>query len=337
MGRQKRREFLKAAAQGLAGVSLVGSLQGVSQGSSTTASTAESSQGDMPYRTLGKTGEKVSLICLGGAHIGYAHVEDRQALRIMHAAIDAGVNFFDNSWDYNSGGSEERMGRALAMDGKRGKVFLMTKFCCHRQGWSKRVALDMLEESLRRLRTDYLDLWQLHEVSAPDHAFNAYLDDGALDAMREAKEAGKVRYVGFTGHTNPFVHLKMLEGGFPFDTVQLPLNVLDAHFLSFQKDVLPELVSRHIGVIAMKPLGGGSQQGAIPSTDAVTAVECLHYVMNLPVSTVCTGIISMETLEQAVEAVRTFRPLAQEEVASLLARTRTLADGGTHESYKRVL
>jgi aryl-alcohol dehydrogenase-like predicted oxidoreductase len=252
----------------------------------------------------------------------------------MHAAIDGGINFFDNSWDYNGGGSEERMGKALAMDGKRKQVFLMTKFCCHKEGWTKATALRMLDESLRRLRTDHLDLWQLHEVIKPEHPDEAFKADSAAEAMLAARKAGKVRFIGFTGHRDPAVHLKVLGHDFPFDTVQLPLNVLDAHFRSFEKNVIPVLAARKIGIIGMKPLGGGAIKGAIPETGAATALECLHYAMNLPVSTVVTGIISMPVLEQALQAARTFRPLGKDQVTALLARTAPLAQTGKHENYK---
>jgi aryl-alcohol dehydrogenase-like predicted oxidoreductase len=253
----------------------------------------------------------------------------------MHRAIDGGINFFDNSWDYNKGASEERMGRALAMDGKRDQVFVMTKFCCHQEGWTKQKALEMLDESLRRLRTDQLDLWQIHEVIEPDHPDQAFQADSAVEALVEAKKAGKVRYVGFTGHRDPAIHLKMLSHAFPFDTVQMPLNVLDAHFRSFQNQVLPQLTSQGIGVIGMKSLGGGSKEGAILKTGAVTALECLHYAMNLPVATVVTGIQSMEVLEQALQAAYSFRPLSELQVNALLERTRQFGKDGKHEGYKR--
>ncbi len=315
-----RRGFLRNTVSGLASVPLLGPLLAARK--------------DMPYRPLGKTGERVSLITVGGAHLGYGHVEESEAVRIVHAAIDGGVNFFDNSWDYNGGRSEERMGKALAQDGKRKKVFLMTKFCCHRRGWSRTAALEMLEESLRRLQTDYLDLWQIHEVIQPDHPEKAFLPDSAVEALVAARQAGKVRYVGFTGHRDPAIHLEMLAHDFPFDTVQLPLNPLDAHYRSFQKQVLPVLNSRGIGAIGMKPLAGGSRRGAILDTGAVSAIQCLHYAMNLPVSTVCTGITSMQILEQALEAARTFRPLPDEEVAGLLAGIRRYALEGKYERYK---
>jgi len=288
----------------------------------------------MPYRQLGKTGEQVSVIALGGAHIGYDHVPETEAIWIMHRAIDAGVNFFDNSWDYNAGESERRMGKALATDGKRQKIFLMTKFCCHREGWTKKAALEMLDQSLRRLRTDYLDLWQIHEVIQPDHPEQAFRPGSAIDALIEARRSGRVRYVSFTGHRDPAFHLKMLSYNFPFDAVQMPLNVLDAHFRSFEKQVLPELVARNIGVIGMKPLGGGRRTGAIVGTGKVTAEECLHYALQLPVSTVVTGITSMEVLEQALRAAATLPDVKADGIRTLLARTRELAQDGRLERYK---
>jgi predicted aldo/keto reductase-like oxidoreductase len=315
-----RRDFLKRAAAAGVGLSVLRS--------------GRAASGEMPYRPLGTTGERVSLVCLGGAHIGYSDTSEDEAVRIMHAAIDGGVNFFDNSWDYNRGVSEERMGKALAMDGKRRRVFLMTKFCCHREGWTKDAALRMLDESLQRLGTDYLDLWQIHEVISPDHPDLAFRSGSAVEAMVAAREAGKVRYVGFTGHRDPAIHLEMLSHDFPFDAVQLPLNVLDSHYRSFERHVLPVLVERGIGVIGMKPLGGGGRRGAIPETGVVSALECLRYAMSLPVSTVCTGITSEEVLRQALEAARTFRPLGAEERRALLERTREVAHSGEHERYK---
>lgn len=326
-GKKNRRHFLTSTARTL----LAGSLLG----EQLRASEVKAASGEIPYRSLGKTGQKVSLITLGGAHIGYEHVPEAESIRIMHAAIDEGVNFFDNSWDYNGGISEERMGKALAMEGKRQKVFLMTKFCCHRgDRWTREAALEMLEQSLRRLRTDYLDLWQLHEVIQPHHPEKAFQPGSAIEAMLEARQAGKVRFLGFTGHRDPDIHLKMLSHDFPFDTVQMPLNVLDAHFRSFEKKVLPVLLSRGIGVIGMKPLGGGARTGAILDTGVATAEECLRYAMNLPVSTVCTGIISMETMQQALSVARKFQPFEPAELTALLERTRSVALEGTHERYK---
>jgi aryl-alcohol dehydrogenase-like predicted oxidoreductase len=276
----------------------------------------------------------VSLITLGGAHIGYLK-DDQEPIRIMHRAIDEGINFFDNSWDYNNGRSEVLMGKALA-GGRRKRVFLMTKLCSHRgDRWSKKECFQILDESLQRLQTDYLDLWQLHEVIKEDHPDKAFAPGAAIEALAEAKKAGKVRYIGFTGHRDPKIHLKMLSHDFPFDTVQMPLNVLDAHFKSFEHEVLPKLVERSIGVIAMKPLGGGREVGAVMETQTVTAIEALHYAMNLPVTTVVNGIISMERLEQALLAARTFKPMNQTQVSELLGRTKLAALNGKFENYKQ--
>lgn len=324
--RQGRREFMKAGLIGAAGAGLC-SL--VAEGA-----VLQAAAGIVPRRSLGKTGEMVSLITLGGAHIGYLR-DDQEAIGIMHRAIDEGINFFDNSWDYNDGRSEVLMGKALAGP-RRKKVFLMTKLCSHRgERWSKKECFEVLDESLRRLQTDYLDLWQLHEVIKEDHPDKAFASGAAIEALAEAKKAGKVRYIGFTGHRDPKIHLKMLSHDFPFDTVQMPLNVLDAHFKSFQQEVLPRLNDRGIGVIAMKPLGGGRKVGAVMETKTVTAIEALHYVMNLPVATVVNGIISMERLDQALLAARTFKPMSELEVSQLLDKTRPASLEGRFENYKQ--
>ncbi|HEX2521811.1 MAG TPA: aldo/keto reductase [Terriglobia bacterium] len=324
--RHDRREFIKASLA--AGVGLGGLVSD--------ALVSQAATGEMPRRPLGKTGEKVSLITLGGAHIGYLQ-DDQEAIRIMHRAIDEGIDFFDNSWDYNNGRSEVLMGKALGGT-RRKKVFLMTKLCSHRgERWSKKECFEILDESLKRLQTDYLDLWQLHEVIKEDHPDKAFASGAAIEALAEAKKAGKVRYIGFTGHRDPKIHLKMLSHDFPFDTVQMPLNVLDAHFKSFQAEVLPKLNARGIGVIAMKPLGGGREVGAVMETKTVTAIEALHYVMNLPVATVVNGIISMERLDQALLAARTFKPMTEVQVSRLLDKTRPVASEGKFENYKQAL
>ncbi len=284
----------------------------------------------IPRRPLGKTGEQVSILCLGGFHLG---VPPRpEAIRIVHTAIDAGVTFMDNAWEYNDGESERRMGKALAQDGYRQKAFLMTKDCAHDRRAEH--SLRKLEESLRRLQTDYLDLWQIHEVVWPDDPDRIFAPGGGMEAMLAAKQAGKVRYIGFTGHKDPFVHLRMLEIAaqhqFRFDAVQMPLNVMDAHFRSFEQQVLPILQRDGIGVLAMKTLAGG----AILRSRVATATECLHYALNLPTSTVITGMESMERLDQAVEAVRTFKPLEAEQVKALLARTAEAARSGRYERFK---
>ena len=281
------------------------------------------------YRSLGKTGERVSPIGLGGSHLGLPHVDEQLGFRIVRSAIDRGVTFMDNSWDYNEGASEIRMGRALR-DGYRDKAFLMTKI----DGRSKREATRQLDESLRRLQTDRIDLIQHHEVIRFDDPHRIFHAEGANAALLEARNAGKVRYIGFTGHKDPRIHLHMLEvakgNGFSFDTVQMPLNVMDAHYRSFEKLVLPELVKQNIGVLGMKCMGNG----IILKSGTVTPVECLHYALSLPTSVVITGCDSMELLDQALDAVRTFRPMTVPQREALLSKTRAAAARGEFEPFK---
>ena len=281
------------------------------------------------YRPLGKTGERVSPIGLGGWHLGLPHVDEQLGFRIVRSAIDRGVTFMDNSWDYNDGASEIRMGRALR-DGYRDKAFLMTKI----DGRSKREATRQLDESLRRLQTDRIDLVQHHEVIRFDDPHRIFHAEGANAALLDARKAGKLRYIGFTGHKDPRIHLHMLEvakeNGFSFDTVQMPLNVMDAHYRSFEKLVLPELVKHNIGVLGMKSMANG----IILKSGTVSPVECLHYALSLPTSVVITGCDSMELLDQAFQAVRTFRPLTVPQREALLARTRTVAGHGEFEPFK---
>jgi aryl-alcohol dehydrogenase-like predicted oxidoreductase len=281
------------------------------------------------YRLLGNTGERVSAIGLGGWHLGLPKIDEQMSLRIIHHAIDHGVTFMDNSWDYNDGASEIRMGKALR-DGYRDKVFLMTKI----DGRSKREATRQLDESLRRLQTDRIDLVQHHEVIRFEDPHRIFDADGANAALIDARTAGKLRYIGFTGHKDPRIHLHTLEvaseHGFSFDTVQMPLNVMDAHYRSFEKLVLPALVEQNIGVLGMKSMGNG----IILKSRTVTPVECLHYALNLPTSVVITGCDSMEILEQALDALRTFQPLTDEQVQTLLAKTRATASRGEFEPFK---
>ena len=285
--------------------------------------------GSIPMRTLGRTGERVSAIGLGGFHLGKPDLPEAASIRIIHAAIDAGINFLDNSWDYNDGRSEIRMGKALR-DGYRERAFLMTKI----DGQTRTAAAQQIEESLRRLQTDVLDLLQFHEIIRIEDPGRIFAEGGAIEAALEAKDAGTIRYIGFTGHKNPTIHLKMLETaakhGFRFDTVQMPLNVMDAHFESFEKKVLPVLVKEGIGVLGMKPLGDRQ----IPASKTVSPVDCLHYAMNLPTSVVITGCDSMEVLEQALHSARSFRPLSPERVGALLAKTAVAAHAGAFERYK---
>lgn len=286
-------------------------------------------RGDMPYRPLGLTGERVSIVGLGGFHLGIP-LDEQMVIRLVRTAIDSGVNFMDNAWDYHTGLSEMRMGHAL-QDGYRKKVFLMTKV----DGRDKHTAMHQLDESLRRLGTDWVDLLQFHEVirfSDVDGIFNP--KDGALNAMFDARRQGKIRYIGFTGHKDPAIHRRMLEvaaaNKYTFDAVQMPLNVMDAHFNSFEKQVLPLLLEKNIGVLGMKSMG----DKIILNSKTVTPTECLHYAMNLPTSTVITGCESLRILNQALDAARTFKPMTKEDVSALLAKTADAARNGQYELYK---
>src|ERR1051326_3116360 len=283
----------------------------------------------MPTRVLGRTGIEVSLVGLGGWHLGFDFLDEELSTRIIRTAIDNGINFMDNCWDYNEGVSEKRMGKALK-DGYRERVFLMTKI----DGRTKKDAAKQLDESLKRFDVDYIDLVQHHEILRYEDPHRIFDEDGANAALVEARDAGKIRFIGFTGHKDPRIHLYMLEvakqNGFRFDAVQMPLNVMDAHFRSFEKLVLPELVKEEIGVLAMKTLANGT----ILESNTVTAIECLQYAMNLPVSVVITGCESMEDLEQALTAARTFRPMSEEQMTALLARTSKAAARGEFELFK---
>jgi len=281
----------------------------------------------MPYRPLGSTGEKVSLLGLGGSHIGQGNVTEAGAIRIMRTAIDEGVNFFDNAWAYFDGKSEERMGKALN-DGYRDKVFLMTKH----KGRDRATAQEQLETSLKRLGVDHIDLWQFHEVVHPDFPRMIY-ENGALDVAVKARKQGKIRYIGFTGHHYPKYLNEMLDRGFAFDTLQMPLNVFDHHFRSFEHDTLPKALDKKMGVIAMKTLGGNP--GTIPNASkAATAEECLRYAMSLPVSTVCSGMDSMDRLKSNLAIAKAFTPFEPDELTALLKRTAPDAADGNYEPYK---
>jgi aryl-alcohol dehydrogenase-like predicted oxidoreductase len=285
--------------------------------------------GDIPYRTLGTTGVKVSAIGLGGWHLGFPSLSDDESVRIIRTAIDGGVNFLDNSWDYFEGASEKRMGKALR-DGYRERVFLMTKV----NGRSKKEAARQLDESLRRLRVDEIDLVQHHEVIRFEDPTRIFDDEGAQRALEDARTAGKIRYIGFTGHKDPEIHLHTLriarENGVKFDTVQMPLNVMDVHYRSFEKMVLPELLRDGIGVLGMKPLANGM----ILRSGKITALECLHYAMGLPTSVVITGVETMERLEQALEAARSFEPLSAPEMDRLRQKTSDAGSRGAFELFK---
>jgi aryl-alcohol dehydrogenase-like predicted oxidoreductase len=282
----------------------------------------------MPYRTLGRSGEKVSLVGLGGFHSAIPQ-DAEEGIRLVRTALDNGINFLDNCWDYNNGESEVRMGKALR-DGYRKKAFLMTKI----DGQVKDVAASQIDESLRRLQTEVIDLLQFHEVIRPGDPDRIFGPNGSFEAALEAKKAGKIRYIGFTGHKDPDIHLKMLDTafkrGFTFDAVQMPLNVMDAHFKSFAHKVVPVLTKHGIGVLGMKSMG----DGFILRSNTVTPLECLHYAMNLPTSVVITGCESQKILDQALEAARTFRPLGEREVAAILAKTAPVAAEGKFEPFK---
>jgi predicted aldo/keto reductase-like oxidoreductase len=284
---------------------------------------------DIPMRTLGHTGEKVSMVGIGGYHLARPGVSEEESIRIVRTALDEGINFLDNCWDYNGGESELRMGKALR-DGFRQKAFLMTKI----DGRNKATAVNQINDSLKRLQTDRIDLLQFHEVIRDSDPGRIFAAGGALEAVLEARKAGKVLYIGFTGHKSPDIHLKMLATasahGFTFDSVQMPLNVMDHHFNSFESKVLPVLQEQNIGVLGMKPMG----DPFILHSKTVSAVECLHYAMNLPISVVITGCDSLKILQQALDAARNFQPMRKQEVAALLAKTAKAAQSGEFEMYK---
>jgi aryl-alcohol dehydrogenase-like predicted oxidoreductase len=280
----------------------------------------------IPMRPLGKTGVQVSALGLGGFHLGSAKDLD-EAKRIVDEAIDNGVNFFDNCWDYHDGKSEEWMGDAL--QGKRDKVVLMTKVCTH--GRDQKVAMRMLEESLRRLRTDHLDVWQIHEVVYENDPDLIFAQNGAAEALVQAKKDGKVRFVGFTGHKDPSIHLRMLSHDFPFDTVQMPLNCFDATFRSFEARVLPELTRRGIAPLGMKSLGGS---GEMVSQGGVRVEDALRYAMSLPVATTISGMNSLAILHQNLAIAKGFLPFSDAEMASLREQCKEAAADGRYELFK---
>ncbi len=282
--------------------------------------------GVVPKKQLGQTGVQVSALGLGGYHLGSVGT-DRAALEIVAKALDHGINFFDNCWEYQDGLSEERLGKAL--QGKREHAFLMTKVCSH--GRDKSVAMCMLEESLRRLQTDHLDLWQIHEVVYDNDPDLIFAPDGAAEALTAAKQQGKVRFIGFTGHKDPSIHLRMLEHKFPFDTVQMPLNCFDASFRSFETQVLPEVTRRGMAALGMKSLGGS---GEMVRHGTITAHEGLRYAMSLPVATTISGIDTMEVLDQNLQVAVNFQPLSAAEMPGLRDRSRYFASDGRFELFK---
>ena len=280
----------------------------------------------VPRRRFGRHDDLVSIIGLGGYHLGLVKTVT-EAVRIVHAAIDAGVNFLDNAWDYHDGESEHRMGRAIK--DRRDRVFLMTKVCTH--GRDGRVAMRQLEQSLRRLHTDYLDLWQIHECVYDNDPDRHFAKGGVVEALERARKAGKVRFVGFTGHKDPEIHLRMLSHGFPFDGCQLPLNGFDAHFRSFQMRVLPELARQHIAAIGMKSLGG---DGRVIKQRAARVEEALRYALSLPACTTVSGVDSLRVLRQNLRIVRAFSPMTAHERHRYEQSLRDTASDGRFELYK---
>jgi predicted aldo/keto reductase-like oxidoreductase len=316
----KRRDFLKSAAA--AGVAGIASRAAFSDSATPTSSV------EVPRRTLGHTGESVSVIGLGGYHIGVQSTEE-ESIRIVRSALDRGINFLDNCWDYNRGVSEVRMGLAL-QDGYRAKAFLMTKL----DGRTRQAAEKQIDESLQRLKTDHIDLLQVHEVIRSEDPARVFAPGGAMEALLAAKKAGKIRYIGFTGHKSPAMHLNMLnvaaQHNFTFDAVQMPLNAMDAHYDSFEQKVLPVLTKQNIGVLAMKTMGGG----IILRSNTVTPIECLHYAMSLPTSVVITGCESVERVDQAIAAAHSFPGFGEAQRAALLSKTAEAAKAGEFELYK---
>jgi aryl-alcohol dehydrogenase-like predicted oxidoreductase len=322
----ERREFIKSAtAAGVAAVTSSG--VGLAQ-SAPKSPVARPMSPDMVYRELGTTGEKVSAIGLGGFHVG-KQADPAESIKLIRNAIDRGITFLDNCWDYNDGISEVRVGQALR-DGYRDKAFVMTKI----DGRTKVAYNAQLEQSMGRLHTDVIDLVQFHEVIRMEDPDRIFAAGGALEAAVAARQAGKIRYIGFTGHKDPAVHLRMLQmaeqHGFHFDTVQMPINVMDAHFRSFEKEVMPVAIKQGIGVLAMKTFG----DHYILDSNTVEPIEALHYSLSQPVSVVITGIDSMQILDQAMTAAKTFKPMSQTQMASLLDKTREAASTGKYELFK---
>lgn len=317
-----RRQLLKTL--GLAGSILA--LGGPCGLAESLAQESVAATGEIPKRALGRTGVQVSALCFGGAHWG-RNQDDAGAIRILHEALDAGVNFLDNAWEYNGGRSEELMGKAL--QGRRQQVVLMTKVCSH--GRDKKVALQQLDDSLRRLKTDYLDLWQIHEVVYQDDPDRHFVPGGAADALLEAKRQGKVRFIGFTGHKDPSIHLKMLAHDFPFDTCQMPLNVFDGTYRSFEQEVLPVLNQRGIAPIGMKSLSGNAE----PIKEGiVTPEEAIRYVLSLPIASLVSGIDSRQVLQQNLDIARRYTPMTAADRQSLRTRVARYAMDGRYELFK---
>ncbi len=345
----QRREFMSGAAAAAAALASASSLasgqaatnkkeeSSMSEPTSKSAASriprvtsAGTMKGEMLYRDLGATGVQVSVIGMGGAHLGLADVEEADAIKLVHEGVDRGINFLDNSWDYNEGRSEERVGKALSQGGYRQKAFVMTKI----DGRTKEVATNQINDSLRRLKVDHIDLMQHHEVIRFDDPDRIFGEGGAMEAVVEAQKAGKIRFIGFTGHKDPHIHLYMLkvaqEHGFHFDTVQMPINVMDAHFRSFAQLVVPEAINQKIAVLGMKSFG----DNIILKSGVVEPMDCLRYSLNVPVSVLITGINSKRLLDQAFYAVKSFQPMDEAAVATLIAKTEEVAMKGKYELFK---
>jgi predicted aldo/keto reductase-like oxidoreductase len=336
-----RRQFLSRSAAALAGAASMDSFAQLPGAESQVGSKAAAAaiprvthagtmRGEMLYRPLGSTGVDVSVIGLGGSHLGQAAVSENEAIRIIHEALDRGINFLDNSWDYNEGRSERRVGKALAEGGYRQKAFVMTKL----DGRTRELAANQINDSLQRLNVDHIDLLQHHEVIRFDDPDRIFAEGGAMEAVLAAKKAGKVRFIGYTGHKDPRIHLYMLEvadkHGFHFDTVQMPINIMDAHFRSFSQLVVPQAAKRNIAVLGMKSFGGG----VILKSGAVQPIDCLHYALNVPVSVLITGINSSMLLNQAFAAVKSFQPMDEAQVEALIAKSQDAANAGKYELFK---
>jgi predicted aldo/keto reductase-like oxidoreductase len=311
-----RRAFLQAGALGLAAAALPG----------TTQAAQDKSPGGIPLRPLGRTGEKVTMLGLGGFHAAVPE-DEQDSVRLIQRAVDEGITFLDNAWDYMDGKAEDRMGKAISQGGRRDKIFLMTK-CC---GRTAKDAQSNLEDSLRRLRTDHLDLWQFHEINYDNDPDWVFASGGALEFALKAKEQGKVRFIGFTGHKHPEIHLKMLSKPHDWATVQMPLNVLDPHYRSFQHLVLPELNKRGIAPLGMKSLGG---RGNIVQQAGVPVVDALRYVLSLPIAVLISGIDSEKVLDQNLKIAREFQPMTDDQMASVEAKYKAIAGDGRYELFK---
>lgn len=316
--KQSRRQFIQKTIAATSAVAL---------GEQLLAETSDYSATGVPTRPLGNTGERVSIICMGGWHIR-AIRDTNEAIKLLHRSVDEGITFMDNAWDYHDGGSEELMGQAFYKNGYREKIFLMTKNCDRDYQGS----LDRLDESLKRLKTDYIDLWQFHEMcydNDPDWVF----EKGGLRAALEAQKAGKVRYIGFTGHKSPHIHLKMLAKPYNWATAQMPINVMDGHYRSFQNEVVPVCLKQNVGVIGMKSLGGGSP-GIIPSNTDISAVDCINYALSQPISSLVCGMRSTRDFEQNLKIARNYKEMAKASQEALLEQTKDLAGDGRFERFK---